>query len=68
MIFDQRAKTHKNVVLSYKRLVKGMEAPTLGRDSRDAEDFEDMIAAYKTIEHHARAAEGAAVSTPPHQQ
>ena len=60
MIFDQRAKTHKNVVLFYKRLIKGMTAPTSGQDAPDALDFEGMICAYRTIEHHARAAEQAA--------
>ena len=45
MIFDQRAKTHKNLVRWYKRKVTGKAIPT-----------EALIAAYKTIAHHAEAA------------
>jgi HPt (histidine-containing phosphotransfer) domain-containing protein len=60
MIFDQRAKTHKNVVRFCKRQVKGMAAPTEGVD---ASDFEAMVATYKTIAHHCEAAGMTRVST-----
>jgi hypothetical protein len=53
MIFDQRAKTHKNLVRWYKRKVADMAAPTEGAS---AADFAAMVAAYKTIAHHAEAA------------
>ena len=62
MIFDQRAKTHKNLVRWYRRKVKGM-GPAKGKPSVA------MITAYKAIAHHAEAAGMTTVSTcrMPHQ-
>ena len=56
MIFDQRAKTHKNVVRWYRRKVKGM-TPAKDKPSKA------MITAYKAIAHHAEAAGMTTVST-----
>ena len=62
MIFDQRAKTHKNLVRWYRRKVKGV-GPAKGKPSVAT------IAAYKAIAHHAEAAGMTTVSTcrMPHQ-
>lgn len=59
MIFDQRAKTHKNLVLWYKRKLEGMTAETDGT----ALDSEAISTAYRVIAHHAEAAGMTTVST-----
>eukprot|EP01043_Picozoa_sp_COSAG02_P031465 COSAG02_NODE_2055_length_9982_cov_3.771426_4_plen_121_part_00 len=53
MIFDQRAKTHKNLVRWYKRKVAAKAISTEGASGAGPEA---LIAAYKKIAHHAEAA------------